>query len=185
MSQVLGDLPVGGTIDVKGPLGHVTYEGRGSLMLGHSKHNVRCFAMLCGGTGITPIYQIITAILKDDQDLTEMHLLYANRTLEDILLREELEQYASKYPSRLKVTHVISRHSANNQDLIAGQTSVIESNLDIVYGRMTPDLVTARLPSGTDPSVFALLCGPEGLLHDVCTPALVAHGYGSTQRVYF
>ena len=45
MSQYLGSLNVGSTIDVKGPLGHVTYKGRGVMMLGEKQHNVKNFAM--------------------------------------------------------------------------------------------------------------------------------------------
>ena len=53
--------------------------------------------MLAGGTGITPIYQVAQAILKDPEDLTEMHVVYANRTEDDILLREELDTWAKEH----------------------------------------------------------------------------------------
>ena len=43
MSQALGRLKVGDTIDVKGPLGHVTYIGRGLMLLDEEKHKVRYY----------------------------------------------------------------------------------------------------------------------------------------------
>ena len=44
--------------------------------------------MCCGGTGITPIYQLLMAICDNSNDTTEVFLLYANRTEDDILLRK-------------------------------------------------------------------------------------------------
>lgn len=41
--------------------------------------------------GITPMLQIIKAILKDPEDTTTVSLLFANQTEDDILLRSELE----------------------------------------------------------------------------------------------
>lgn len=35
-----------------------------------------------GGTGLTPIYQIIQAAIKDPEDKTELRLLFANKTPE-------------------------------------------------------------------------------------------------------
>ena len=35
--------------------------------------------LIAGGTGLTPMYQIISAILKDKEDDTQVSLLYANQ----------------------------------------------------------------------------------------------------------
>ena len=45
--------------------------------------------MICGGTGITPLYTFLKA-LQEEIGITTS-LLFANRTEEDILLRKELE----------------------------------------------------------------------------------------------
>ena len=65
---------VGDTIDVKGPLGHVTYASPGRLLLGAEAHAVKTFVMLCGGTGITPMYQVLCAVLRSTatEDPTEV-----------------------------------------------------------------------------------------------------------------
>lgn len=44
--------------------------------------------MLAGGTGITPMFQVLNAILKNPKDHTCVTLLYGNLTQEDILLRK-------------------------------------------------------------------------------------------------
>lgn len=36
--------------------------------------------MVAGGTGITPMFQVIRAICEDDGDLTRASLIYAGRT---------------------------------------------------------------------------------------------------------
>ena len=56
--------------------------------------------MIAGGTGITPMLQLIRAILKDPRDKTKMWLVFANQTENDILLRTELEEVASNHPDR-------------------------------------------------------------------------------------
>jgi cytochrome-b5 reductase len=61
--------------------------------------------MIAGGTGITPMYQVIRAICEDSTDRTIISLLYANNT-GDILLREILDGWAKKYPKKFQVQYV-------------------------------------------------------------------------------
>ena len=48
--------------------------------------------MICGGTGVTPMYQILQAIA--DEDEIEVVLLCGNRGKNDMLLREEIDKLA-------------------------------------------------------------------------------------------
>ena len=58
-------LEIGDEMEVKGPIGHVTYNGRGNFNI-HSKDvKLNEVGLICGGTGITPAYQIIKAITKE------------------------------------------------------------------------------------------------------------------------
>ena len=43
--------------------------------------------LISGGTGITPMFQIIMAILKDEADTTRVSLLFANQVGVTILFR--------------------------------------------------------------------------------------------------
>ena len=70
MSQLLASLSIGDSILMKGPKGHLDYKGKGSFTIAHKKDNVISYkmkkiGMIAGGTGITPMLQIIRAILKD------------------------------------------------------------------------------------------------------------------------
>ena len=46
---------MGDSIDVKGPIGHVTYVGPGRLSLHKVQHAVNNLSLLCAGSGITPV----------------------------------------------------------------------------------------------------------------------------------
>lgn len=63
--------------------------------------------MIAGETGITLMYQLIRAICENDTDMTEISLIYANCTEDDILLRQELETFARNYPKNLKLWYML------------------------------------------------------------------------------
>ena len=84
MSQYLNSLNIGDTIDVRGPSGKVHYLGRGYLQVklpGKPETTRHCtqLGLIAGGTGITPMLQIIRAVFKDPQDTTKVFLLFANQ----------------------------------------------------------------------------------------------------------
>ncbi|XP_075110060.1 NADH--cytochrome b5 reductase 1 isoform X1 [Nicotiana tabacum] len=88
------------------------YGFSSSISKGRFKYQpgqVRAFGMLAGGSGITPMFQVARAILENPTDKTKVHLIYANVTYEDILLKEELEGLAANYPDRFKVYYVLNQ----------------------------------------------------------------------------
>ena len=46
------------------------------------------------------MWQTASQILADDQDRTTLSLIYANISLDDILIKDLLDHLAAKYPSR-------------------------------------------------------------------------------------
>lgn len=93
-------LKIGDTMRVKGPKGAMVY----------TPNMVRRFGMIAGGTGITPMLQVVRAIVRGrerDGDKTEVDLLFANVNQEDILLRDELEQIAAS-DKGIRVHHVLN-----------------------------------------------------------------------------
>lgn len=44
--------------------------------------------MIAGGTGITPMYQLMDLISKTPSDKSKVKLLYVNRNQDDILLKQ-------------------------------------------------------------------------------------------------
>jgi cytochrome-b5 reductase len=62
-----------------------------------------------GGTGITPMLQLIRAVFRDHDDKTQLALLFANQSEDDILLRPELEQLQREFPDRFKLWYTVDR----------------------------------------------------------------------------
>ncbi|GKU87696.1 hypothetical protein SLEP1_g2055 [Rubroshorea leprosula] len=161
MSQYLDSLPLASVLDVKGPLGHIEYKGRGNFLVHGKPKFAKKLAMLAGGTGITPIYQVVQAILKDPEDETEMYVVYANHTEDDILLREELDGWA-KMHERLKVWYVISKP--------------IREGWQYSVGLINESIMREHLPPGSD-DTLALACGPPPMIQFAVQPNLEKLNY--------
>ena len=86
MSQHLDSLKIGETIDMKGPKGHMEYLKGGNFTvkpLGKPKEarQTNQIIMMAGGTGITPMLQILHFIFKNPGDPSiKVKLLYANQS---------------------------------------------------------------------------------------------------------
>lgn len=98
ISRYFSLLKLGDKVRVKGPKGQFIYTSSLSRHLG----------MIAGGTGITPMLQIVRAAMKNPLDRTKISLIYANVNLEDILLKTELDELAEKYLGRFTVYYVLN-----------------------------------------------------------------------------
>lgn len=156
MSQYLEGLSPGDTIHIKGPIGHIQYEGQGSFSVKGQHKFATKITMLAGGTGITPMFQVINAILSDPGDETEIYLVYANRTEEDILLRDELEERARLH-SNFHVWHVISKS--------------VGDGWRYSLGYIRHEVLREHIPEGSE-ETLAFLCGPPPMIQLACLPNL-------------
>lgn len=100
ISRHLASLAVGQTIKVRGPKGAFVY----------TPNMVRHFGMVAGGTGITPMLQVVRAIIRGRPtgDRTQVDLIFANVSPQDILLKEDLDQLA-KEDSGFRVHYVLDK----------------------------------------------------------------------------
>lgn len=69
--------------------------------------------MIAGGTGITPMMQVIRASLKDTLDTTKLSLIYANVNPEDILLKAEIDALSQLHKDRFEVYYVLNNPPAS------------------------------------------------------------------------
>lgn len=122
--------------------------------------------MLAGGTGITPMLQLIRAIVKDATDETQVSLLFANQTEKDILLRDELDGIAKSHPDKLKVWYTLDT-SGENWPYSTGHI-----NAEMIEKHMFP-------PSS---DTIVLMCGPPPMINFACNPNLDKLGYDSKLR---
>uniref|UniRef100_A0A3B4BKM2 NADH-cytochrome b5 reductase n=1 Tax=Periophthalmus magnuspinnatus TaxID=409849 RepID=A0A3B4BKM2_9GOBI len=171
MSQYLESLKISDTIDFRGPSGLLVYKGKGktikeshplSLMTKH-------LGMIAGGTGITPMLQIITAVMKDPKDKTVCHLLFANQTEKDILLRPELEEIQVNNPDRFKLWFTVDRAPAN---------------WEYSQGFINEEMVRDHLPAPSDDTLI-LMCGPPPMIQFACNPNLDKVGHSESCRFTF
>ena len=102
----MASMTVGQTMKVKGPKGAMVYKPNMLARLG----------MIAGGTGITPMLQIIRAVIRGrprngGNDRTEVDLIFANVNPEDILLKEDLDALA-KEDEGFRVYYVLNNPPA-------------------------------------------------------------------------
>lgn len=137
----IANLQVGDEVSFRGPKGAMRYSPGMCKKIG----------MIAGGTGITPLFQLIRAICEDDRDTTEISLLYANRGEDDIILRKELDTFARRYPKIFKVFYVLNHAPAGWK---------------FGSGHISKEMIEDKLP-GPSHGNKMLLCGPPGMVMGV------------------
>jgi len=109
LSQYLETLNIGDKIKISGPLGSLSYHGQGKTLIKREKNiqsiHVKEFGLIAGGTGIAPMYQVIKAILDNPDDKTIVHLLFGNKSEEDLLMKPELD--AIEADPRFKIHYTL------------------------------------------------------------------------------
>ncbi|GLT26242.1 hypothetical protein SLA2020_013240 [Shorea laevis] len=158
MSHHFREMRVGDYLAVKGPKGRFKYQ----------PGQVRAFGMIAGGSGITPMFQVARAILENPEDKTKVHLIYANVTYEDILLKEELDGLAAKYPDRFKVFYVLNQ-----------PPEVWDGGV----GFVSKEMIETHCPAPA-PAVQILRCGPPPM-NKAMAAHLEALGYAPAMQFQF
>ncbi|KAI9645707.1 NADH-cytochrome b5 reductase [Ciborinia camelliae] len=159
ISKYMASLMVGQTIKVRGPKGAMVY----------TPNMVRHFGMIAGGTGITPMLQIIRAVIRGRAagDKTEVDLIFANVNPEDILLKDDLDGLAAQ-DKGFRVHYVLN----NPPEKWDGGVGFVTPEMITVslFGFKTSNTIRARAniiqkwlpkPAG---DVKLLLCGPPPMI---------------------
>lgn len=157
ISKYIGELNIGENIQVRGPKGFYHY----------SPNMYEHIGMIAGGTGISPMYQIIKAIAANPSDTTKVTLVYGNITEEDILLKAELDGFVESKPSQFKVYYLLDKPGD-------GWTGGI--------GYVTDEIMKNHLPSAKDENVQLLICGPRPMVSFV-KKASVSLGFEKSKPV--
>ena len=171
MTQAMDSLPVGHFVDFKGPIGKFQYHGDGHCSVNGVKRHVKTFIMICGGSGITPIYQVFRAIMQDREDNTKCTVLNGNRLLEDILCKEDLDAFAAANKEKCQLLYTLTKAPEDWQGL---------------KGRIAAPLLEehANRAKFEEGEVMVLICGPEAL-EKSCHKALLNNGWRNDDLLFF
>ncbi|KAJ9118108.1 hypothetical protein QFC22_004007 [Naganishia vaughanmartiniae] len=109
LSNYLDVMIEGEDIDIKGPTGEITYLGNGKFKINDDEFHFNKLNLVAGGTGLTPHWQLIHAILANPDDHTKVSLIDSNHIFSDILLYDELNQYAKDKSDQFTIWHTLSK----------------------------------------------------------------------------
>ncbi|XP_028649742.1 NADH-cytochrome b5 reductase 2 [Erpetoichthys calabaricus] len=172
LSQYLNSMKIGDTVDFRGPNGLLIYKGRGNFAVRPDKKSdakrihVKHIGMLAGGTGITPMLQLIRHITSDPEDNTVCHLVFANQTEKDILLRSELEHIAKEHPDQFKLWYTLDKPP---------------QGWKYSSGFIDADMIRNHMPSPEE-DVLIVMCGPPPMIQYACLPNLDKLGFKPDTR---
>lgn len=145
MSSHLHSLVPGQRLDFKGPLPKYPWS--------ENKHEH--IALVAGGTGVTPMYQLCRAIFNNPNDKTKVTLVFGNITEDDILLKKEFQELENTYPQRFRAFYLLDQPP---KDWAGGK------------GFINKELLKTVLPGPKDGNVKVFVCGPPGLYKAISGP---------------
>jgi ring-1,2-phenylacetyl-CoA epoxidase subunit PaaE len=113
-----------------------------------------------GGSGITPVLSILRTVLKREPEST-FTLVYANRAVNTIMFREELEDLKNRFMGRVTIIHMLE----------SGQ------DIDLFTGRVDQEKCAELFKHWIDVKNIdtAFICGPEPMMLAIAE-ALKTHG---------
>lgn len=169
MTKALDAIPVGHFVEFKGPIGKFEYLGRGICAINQNKRHIKHLFMICGGSGITPIFQVLRAVMQDKEDPTTCVVLDGNRLIEDILCKDDLDIFARDNVDRCKLLYTLTQGPDDWQGL---------------KGRIGAPLLKEHCVRSADQDALVLICGPEALEKSVHT-ALNEQGWPDEDLLFF
>jgi len=156
-SQYLHDLALGDSVGFK----HVVPNVKRQHPFG-----MRTISMLCAGSGVTPMVQALRKLVGVPGDTTQVVLLVGNKSVEDILMREELDELVRTAKGRVRVVHVIgtAADSAPPEGWSSGETYTAEcgwiDSAKVQQYCFAPSAETLVFVCGL-PAMYDALCGPR------------------------
>ncbi|MGC1502619.1 MAG: 2Fe-2S iron-sulfur cluster-binding protein [Sulfitobacter sp.] len=135
------ELKVGDTLHVMPP--------QGKFFTALEPDKAKNYLGFAGGSGVTPVLSILKTVLQREP-LSTFTLVYANRAVNTIMFREELEDLKNRYMGRLTIIHMLE----------SGQ------DIDLFTGRVDQDKCEALFKQWIDVKSIdtAFICGPEPMM---------------------
>ena len=99
-NHIADQLTIGSEIEVMPP------QGRFYTHLEETQR--KTYYLFAAGSGITPLMSILKTVLEAEPQ-SIVHLIYGNRSEQDIIFKDQLAGLANRYQHQLYVTHVLSQ----------------------------------------------------------------------------
>ncbi len=152
------DLKVGDTLQAMPPMG--------SFFTPVAADAHRQYLGFAGGSGVTPVLSILKTTLASEPN-SRFTLVYANKGVNTIMFREELEDLKNLYMSRLNVIHILESDA---------------QEIDLFTGLVTEDKCAQLFEHWIDieNTDAAFICGPEPMMLGIAS-ALRTAGLDDSQ----
>ena len=140
----------GDTLDFKGPI----------LKRAYKPNQYDHIGMVAGGTGITPMLQVVDEIIANKEDKTKVSLVFGNLSESDILLKGEIDARAKAHPDKFAVYYVVDK---------APSKYFWQSAWTGGVGYVTKEMLAEKMPPPSDKSMV-FVCGPPPMYKAICGP---------------
>lgn len=177
MSEYLRKLrPQVDHVQMQGPKGKLAYLGEGKFVIRtkgvEELVELDHLGMIAGGSGITPMFQIIQAVAQNPADNLKITLVFANKTEEDMILRHALD-----------ALQLLKQRGQINIHYMLDSPPTDAKNFRGEVGFVTKQVLAKQMPKASSTKAMVFLCGPPGLVNKVCVPALKEIGF-TKERIF-
>lgn len=157
VSNFLNDgVKVGDTFEVLPPNGHFKQD-----ILPNEKHQYYFFG---AGSGITPLFSMITSILENEPQTT-CHLLYGNRDEDNIIFNKKIDRLQLVYRDRFKVKYLLSRPKKTKPTGLFNSFKTPEVKWKGEIGRIDSKSIDAFLSKEKNQTIDGyFICGPGPMI---------------------
>lgn len=138
-------------VEIMEPMGIFTTE--------YEETRSRKVVFIGGGSGITPLYSILRSVLLKESG-SQVTLIYANRSEEHIIFKDELLALTRAYGDRFRLIHILEND---------------ESDLAFEEGRLSGDIMKDVVGSNDLMDAEFYICGPEPMM-DIAKTGLESIG---------
>lgn len=140
-------LQVGDVVEVMAPAGHFYTH--------YHPSNKKNYVGLAAGSGISPVLSNIKEALYQEP-LSSAYLFFSNKSFQDIIFKNEIDDLVAKFEGRLKVIFLLSREKHFEDELFEGRISA--EKLDLLFQRFSDIPVQ-------DSTYF--ICGPSEMIKGI------------------
>ncbi|RNF09931.1 putative NADH-cytochrome b5 reductase [Trypanosoma conorhini] len=129
-------------------------RGLGKVWSFRTKNIYTNVGLVIGGTGIAPAHQIIRSLFADASSSTSFVLLCCNKTEQDVLSKDSLDQLVHDNSRKFCVSHLPSEAPANS----SGHKGIISR-----------DVIRESMPTrDKDGKHMLIVSGSSGFMNAVC-----------------